>query len=155
MASRTSRCLNPVVVCRVRLVLRFCSVRNFCLPSSPCSLHSSISFRCQTCPFTPFKIKVSVRGALDKPYWVECFVDGIKAQRLLLKGANASATFVGFAEVMGHRGSERAFCFGMPRPSFEVNGRVVDTASDLREKDKVTRKLATSLRARACVGACV
>ena len=82
-------------------------------------------------------------------------MDGIKAQRLLLQEANSFATFVGFAEVMGHRGSERAFCFGMPRPSFEVNGRVVDTASDLREKDKVTRKLATSLRARACVGACV
>lgn len=76
-------------------------------------------------------------------------MDGIKAQRLLLKGANASATFVGFAEEMGHKGGERAFCFSMPRPSFEVNGRGVDTvntSSDMQEKDKEKLQEIGSLR---------
>lgn len=60
--------------------------------------------------------------AADKHYWAEVFVDGVLAQHRVLRGPACSQNFVGFARRMGHGGGERAFCFSMPRPVFEVNG---------------------------------
>ena len=55
--------------------------------------------------------------------WAEVFVDGKRAQHFVLHGPSSTKTFVGFAQNMGHRGGEKAFCFSMPRPVFEVAGQ--------------------------------
>ena len=60
--------------------------------------------------------------APGKLYWAAVFVDGVKAQHKILQGPASGHLFVGFARRMGHGGGERAFCFSMPRPVFEVNG---------------------------------
>ena len=55
--------------------------------------------------------------------WAEVFVDGKLAQHKVLCGPHSTQSFVGFAERMGHSGGEKAFCFSMPRPVFEVAGQ--------------------------------
>jgi hypothetical protein len=59
----------------------------------------------------------------DTCYLAEVFVDGKRAQHFVLHGPRDTKTFVGFAQRIGHRGSEKSFCFSMPRPVFEVAGR--------------------------------
>ena len=60
--------------------------------------------------------------APSKYYWAEVFVDGVRAQHRILQGPASREIFVGFTRRMGFGGGERAFCFSMPRPVFEVNG---------------------------------
>ena len=55
--------------------------------------------------------------------WAEVFVDGKLAQHRVLHGPSSTETYVGFAQRMGSTGGEKAFCFSMPRPVFEVAGQ--------------------------------
>lgn len=101
----------------------------------------------QKLPFTPFKVRVKVEDQNPSAlYWVAVFVDGVFAQRLIFDSVNDfQRTFVGFAERPGFVGSERTFCFSMPR---SVSGSSISTADTKNEAGCIRIDVHTTSRIR-------
>ena len=73
----------------------------------------------QVKPFTPFKVRVSVRSFHDhgESFFVLLYLDGELAQRKILDSNHFCHDFPGFAARMGYTGGERAFEFCIPPPA--------------------------------------